>query len=87
MTTKAESDYMAKVAALPCCCCGAAPPSIVHHIRSLNRAREAGLTVPLCHEHHVGDFSIHKTPQQFEAVYGSQFLMLAKTIIDVSEGG
>ena len=84
MTIKAESDYMGKVAALPCCCCSAPPPSLVHHIRKYERAREAGLTIPLCRECHVGDFSIHATPEQFEAVYGSQILLLAKTIIEVS---
>ena len=84
--TAAESRYMEKVSRLPCCCCGASP-SLVHHVREYERAREAGLTIPLCPECHVGDFSIHKTAGQFKAVYGSQILMLAKTIIDVSEGG
>ena len=85
MTTKAEKDYMGKVAALPCCACGAAPPSLVHHVRAYERAREPGLTIPLCPECHVGSFSIHATPEQFEAVYGSQILLLARTIIEVSK--
>ena len=84
--TETELRYMAKVKKLSCCCCGASPPSFAHHIRSIERAREAGFTIPLCFEHHVGDFSIHKTPEQFQAVYGSQVLLLAKTIIDVNEG-
>ena len=85
MTTKSKKDYMGKVASLPCCACGAPPPSIVHHVRKFERAREAGLTIPVCYACHVGEFSIHATPEQFEAVYGSQILLLAKTIIEVSK--
>jgi len=85
--TAAERRYMEKVSKLPCCACGYGPPSQVHHVRKIERAREAGLTIPLCRVCHLGDFSIHKTPEQFEAVYGSQVLMLARTIIDVSEQG
>ena len=81
MATKAEKEYMAKVAELPCIGCGS--PSQVHHIRKYERAREHGLTIPLCVECHTGDFSIHKTPRQFEAVHGSQILLLNRTIIDV----
>jgi hypothetical protein len=82
--TQAEKDYMAKVKRLPCCACNASPPSLAHHVRKYERAREPGLTIPLCPECHVGSFSIHETPKQFEAVHGSQILLLAKTIIDVS---
>ena len=31
--TKAESDYMGRVAALSCVACNAPPPSLVHHCR------------------------------------------------------
>ena len=81
MTTKAEKDYMAAVASLPCIACGNQPH--VHHVRKYERARMPGLTVPLCPECHQGVFSIHQTPKQFESVHGSQILLLGTTIINV----
>ena len=83
MTTKAERDYMGKVAALPCCACGAAPPSLVHHIRfeqGMGQRASNYLVLSLCPECHVGPFSIHKTKQQFQAVYGSELSLLSKVI-------
>lgn len=76
----AESDHMGRVSELPCVACDACAPSIVHHIRKYERIKNAFITIPLCYECHVGDFSIHTTPKQFTEVYGSQMGMLAKTI-------
>ena len=38
------------------------------------------LTIPLCHEHHAGALSIHKSPRQFEKLFGSEVDLLAETI-------
>jgi len=54
--------HMGRVAELPCCVCGQPGPSIVHHIRAgQGMAQRASdfLTLPLCHEHHVGRTGIH----------------------------
>jgi hypothetical protein len=39
------------------------------------------LVIPLCPEHHAGALSIHKSPKQFEALFGSEVDLLAKTIM------
>ncbi len=51
----------------------------VHHIR-IERLKNDFLTIPLCPECHLGDFSIHKSKEQFTAIYGSELELLAKTI-------
>jgi len=75
--TAAEKRHMGRVAALGCLICKM--PAHVHHIRE-ERLKDNFLTIPLCPEHHMGDFSIHKSKRQFEDIYGSELQLLAKTI-------
>tara|TARA_R110000850_G_C9996087_1_gene467959 strand:+ start:10560 stop:10781 length:222 start_codon:yes stop_codon:yes gene_type:complete len=69
---------MEKVAELNCVTCGAVGVH-VHHIRE-ERIKNDFLTIPLCPECHLGDFSIHKTPRQFTNIYGGELDLLATTI-------
>ncbi len=72
-----ESRHMGRVAALGCLVCDA--PANVHHIRT-ERIKNDFLTIPLCREHHQGDFSIHMSKRQFENIYGSELHLLAETL-------
>ena len=78
MSTKAQKNWMSKVAELPCCACGAFGVH-VHHIRT-ERIKEDTLSIPLCPECHMGDFSIHKSKRQFENIHGNELFLLARTI-------
>lgn len=62
---------------LGCLVCGS--PALAHHIRE-ERIRDDFLTIPLCYEHHQGDFSIHMAKREFENIYGSELNLLAETI-------
>jgi len=77
-TTRKEKEYMGKVASLGCLIHTGAP-ALVHHLQCMT-PRNPYITVPLCPECHVGEFSIHKTKQQFLAVHGSELSLLAETI-------
>jgi len=68
---------MGKVAALGCLVCDS--PANVHHIRT-ERIKSDFLVVPLCREHHQGDFSIHSSKEQFTNIYGSELHLLAETL-------
>ena len=72
-----ESRHMGRVAELGCLVCGS--PANVHHIRT-DRIKNDFLTIPLCREHHQGDFSIHMSKRQFENIYGSELHLLAETL-------
>lgn len=79
--TQIESDYMGAVASLGCLICD--QPAEVHHIREGQGASQRAsnfLTVPLCREHHRGDFSIHGSYRSFTNIYGSELDMVAQTI-------
>ena len=39
--------------------------------------------IPLCREHHMGQFSIHNSKQEFEAMYGTEHEMLQKTLREI----
>lgn len=69
--------HMQVVRKLGCLICGS--PASAHHIRA-ERIKSDWLTIPLCYEHHQGDFSIHMAKQQFESIYGTELHLLAKTI-------
>lgn len=73
-----SKTYMSKVAKLPCIVCGVHGVH-VHHIRT-ERIKNDFLTIPLCPEHHLGAFSIHKSKRQFENIFGDELQLLAKTI-------
>jgi len=79
--TAAEKRYHDKVAALGCLICGS--PANVHHIREDMGASMRSshyLVIPLCREHHQGEFSIHNSPREFKNIYGSELELLADTI-------
>jgi len=79
--TAAEKRHMGRVAALGCLVCRR--ETQLHHIRDgvgMSQRSSHYLTIPLCIEHHLGDFSIHKSPREFKAIYGSELDMLADTI-------
>ncbi len=81
-TSAAERKHMARVAEMTCAACGV-PGVHVHHIREgQGMSQRAGnyLVIPLCPECHMGDFSIHKSKKQFEAIYGTELDMLNRTI-------
>lgn len=73
----AGKRHMGRVAALGCLVCDS--PANVHHIRT-ERIKSDFLVIPLCREHHQGDFSIHGSKEQFTNIYGSELHMLAETI-------
>ena len=84
--TAAEKRYMGKIQALGCLI-HPGTPALVHHIREgqgIAMRASNYLVIPLCHECHVGAFSIHKTPKQFQDIYGSELDLLAETIGRVS---
>ena len=74
--TRAEK-HMQAVRELGCLIFGS--PASAHHIRE-ERVKNDFLTIPLCPEHHLGDFSIHKSKRQFEGIYGDELQLLAQTI-------
>ena len=74
----AEKRHMGKVAALGCLI-HPGTPAQVHHIRA-ERIKNDFLTIPLCPECHLGDFSIHKSKREFENIHGSELHLLAETI-------
>jgi hypothetical protein len=74
--------HMARVADLGCVLCGG--DAQVHHIR-VNGEKNDMNVIPLCHLHHTGDFSIHKTPRAFEKTVGSDLELLAKTNAELLE--
>jgi len=79
--TKAERDYMGKVAGLGCIICEQSAQ--VHHIREgqgMAQRAPHELTIPLCQLHHTGALGIHTQPQTFKNLYGSELNLLALTI-------
>jgi len=85
VATKAEREHMSKVASLGCLVCQR--PANVHHIRpiglGIGMRSSHYQTIPLCREHHQGQFSIHNCKQQFEAMYGTEQEMLQKTLKEI----
>lgn len=76
-STAKSKRYMQKVREVGCLVCN--QPANAHHIRE-ERNKNDYLTVPLCQEHHLGDFSIHMSKRQFTNIYGSELDLLAETI-------
>ena len=81
MSKASEKRYMGRVADAGCIICGS--PAQVHHMRGVKRNNY--LVIGLCPDHHVGAFSIHMDRKGFEAVYGDELFLLAKTIERLSE--
>jgi len=85
VATKSEREHMSKVASLGCLVCQR--PANVHHIRpiGLGIGMRSGhyQTIPLCHDHHQGQFSIHNCKEQFEAMYGTEEELLHRTLKEI----
>jgi hypothetical protein len=85
VATKLEREHMSKVASLGCLVCQR--PANVHHIRpvGLGIGMRSGhyQTIPLCHDHHQGQFSIHNCKEQFEAMYGTEEELLHRTLKEI----
>jgi hypothetical protein len=83
--TKAEREHMSKVASLGCLVCQR--PANVHHIRpvglGMGMRSSHYQVVPLCREHHQGQFSIHNCKEQFEAMYGTEAELLHRTLKEI----
>lgn len=82
--TKAEREWMARIADLGCVACrkdGEATPASVHHIVQGNRRLGHLFTLPLCPPHHQGDGhrvpSVHFAKRTFVQRYGSELELLA----------
>ena len=81
MSTAAEKRHMGRVAELGCIICN--EPAQVHHIRDgqgMSQRASNWLVIPLCHGHHIGALSVHKTAKQFANIYGSELELLAATL-------
>jgi hypothetical protein len=85
VATRLEREHMSKVASLGCLVCQR--PANVHHIRpiGLGIGMRSGhyQTIPLCHDHHQGQFSIHNCKEQFEAMYGTEEELLHRTLKEI----
>ena len=62
MATKKEKEHMRWVAELGCYCCER--PANLHHSHFH--------VIPLCHDHHQGNFSIHMSKKAFEEKFGKE---------------
>ena len=76
--TKAEREYLSRVAALGCIICGA--PASIHHVRRYGETRKHAQTVPLCPSCHQGPQGIHTVgKKRFAAEVMSEDEMLRRT--------
>jgi hypothetical protein len=79
--TKAESQYLNKVASLGCIVCGM--PAEIHHRRTgtgLKRAIHSEV-IPLCHSHHrTGGYgvAIHSGIKKWQELYGNELDLIEK---------
>ncbi len=80
---KQDKAHLARIAMLPCCVCGYWPVE-VHHIRSgVGMGQKASdlETIPLCVWHHrTGPQAFHNGPKIFQALFGTERELLAKTL-------
>ena len=93
--TKAEKEWMDAIAYFGCIVCHLAghpgTPASVHHILSGGRRIDHLHTIPLCRGHHQyperdsGKIARHPNRAAFEAAYGTEAELLAKTKRLVSE--
>ena len=85
VATRLEREHMSKVASLGCLVCQR--PANVHHIRpiglGIGMRSSHYQTIPLCYDHHQGQFSIHNCKEQFEARYGTEHEMLQRTLNEI----
>ena len=82
--TKAEKQYMDRVAQLPCAICGALGVHVHHRRTGVGMGRRASNfdTIPLCPEHHQGTTGIHGMGRKaFERHHGvTELDLLSMTI-------
>lgn len=85
MTTKAEREHMAKVAALGCCVCYNNgyddTQAEIHHINAKAMGMKSSNyhVIPLCHIHHrTGGYgvAIHAGLRAFEKINGTELELL-----------
>ena len=85
VANKKEKEHLAKVASLGCYVCER--PANVHHIRpkglGIGRRSSHYDTIPLCYDHHQGQFSIHNCKKEFEDTYGTEQELLNKTLMEL----
>ena len=85
VATRLEREHMSKVASLGCLVCQR--PANVHHIRpiglGIGMRSSHYQTIPLCYDHHQGQFSIHNCKQEFEAMYGTEAELLHRTLKEI----
>ena len=85
VATRLEREHLSKVASLGCLVCQR--PANVHHIRpigtGIGRKSNSYQTIPLCRDHHQGQFSIHNCKEQFEAMYGTEEELLHRTLKEI----
>ena len=85
-STALGSAHMGRIKALPCVCCrllGRVQQSVtdVHHIREDRQARNAWLTIPLCHETcHQGPKGVHGDRTYLRMLQAGEFDLLAVTL-------
>ena len=76
---------MDRVASLGCLVCQR--PANLHHIRpkgtGMGRRSSHFEVIPLCYEHHQGQFSIHRTKRKFESIYGKEKEILKQVLEEV----
>ena len=85
MATKREKEHMSRVASLGCWICRS--PASLHHIRpkgtGIGRRSSHFEVIPLCYEHHQGQFSIHNSKRKFESIYGKEKEILEQVLEQV----
>ena len=77
VATKKEKEWMSKVQSLDCLICER--PANIHHCRNygtgnvgMGNRSSSYHVLPLCYDHHQGQFSIHNNKKAFEKKYGTE---------------
>jgi len=96
MATKAETEYMNRVADLGCICCNMLgfpdTPAELHHIRTgqgMGQRASNYEIIPLCPTHHrTGDYgtAYHKGSVAFEEEFGTELQLLEIVKEALNEG-
>ena len=80
--TKAEREYMSRIACLPCCVCGDHGVHL-HHVREgqgMAQRAKNWLVVPLCPDCHTGPNGLHGDRSRMRIYKVDEMDMLAATI-------
>jgi hypothetical protein len=83
MKPKNLQKYLNEVAELGCIVTDCSSPACLHHPRFASGAGQRSpdwLVIPLCREHHQGEYSIHGSPALFYKIEGTEQELLARTI-------